>query len=230
MLNRRQSLQQLASSGCLLAPGFFQLDHAAASTQLVSLSSVQRNLSLDVTVGSVIGAALGSLIYLAFARAAPADLVATFARAVIQGASSTNLNQAAGSYIENAASKVNYDTEVSRSVIKQDTQADTLAFTSLTSAVRVQTERLISVQNNLSASVRELREQLAEVRKEIEIVRLERSRAFSSTAIYGSVEQQTRRTGIDSSGQLEDAIGQAQQEARNLNRHCEALEDQVLRM
>ena len=100
----------------------------------------------------------------------------------------------------------------------------------LTTVVRSQTNDLIAVQNDFTASVRALREQLAEVRKEIETVRLERSRAFSSTAIYGSVEQETRRSRLDNSGELDTVIGKAKAEANNLNRHCEALEDQILRM
>lgn len=230
MLTKRKFVTNFAASSIVIPIGAVSIGQTSEVNLNGNISNVQRQLSLETTIGSLIGAALGSLIYQFYAKSAPVELVAAFVSAIVDQAGSANLRSAAGAYVESTASQVAYNVQQSRNIIQRDTSSDVIAYNQLTAVVQSQTSGLITVQNDLSASVRDLREQLAEVRKEIEVVRLERSRAFSSNAVYGSVEQETRRSGLDKSGELENVIGEAKVGANNLNKHCEALEDQILRM
>lgn len=224
LLTRRDVV--IGGSACLIAGSRAA---SAGAIALPRLSQVQPKQKLEISIGSLVGRALGVLIYQAFAKAAPAELVSTFAAAIIRATPSGNMALPARDYVDFRVEKAKGDLRQSNIQLAQDMKLDFEAFRFLADAVRAQSQAIERMRNDSNTTIRAFRTELAGLRKEIGAIRSEQARSQNSTAIYGTTGRQMQITRVDKRGSSEKRIANVMRESDRLQRHCRDLEDQILR-
>lgn len=228
MLTRRTFGAGILSTSAL-APFMAPAPARGETAGTKPISSVQLELRLEVTLGSLIGAALGSALYLSFARQAPPGLVAAFSEALILSTGVQSLKRPTSDYIEMRFELADRQPERAQSHIRNDVNADTVAFRELSAAVRAQSIALDEIRNSSRSSVREFRETLDILRREIEVVRLERERASASTSSYVVAGDELHRTRLIGSNKAEEELKACIAESERLRSYTADLEDIITR-
>lgn len=235
MTTRREVLEhavRIAGMSALAAWPWFGMRPAFAQGGTARLSAAQRDLALDVSVGSLVGAGLGEQVYVDYARAAPRQLVATFAEHVGGPAGrpgTGNLARPSREYIDFRVATAANDMPQAATALGRDVGADTAAFQLLGNAVVQQTKLIGDIRQAPGTSLRDLRDQLQVLRQEVEIVRLEQSCASKSTSVYRVTQDEVENSRVEQSGQVRRQIEACMKQATALEVRCRELAEAVTR-
>lgn len=204
----------------------------AQTGRVSTLLDAQKQLDLEITIGTLVGASLGALIYIGYARLAPAHLIASFAEGLVNHAGRPavgSLSRPTRNYIDYRMTRSQGNAIVALNMLQKDIASDARAFRQLSVAVVQQTNLLAELRNETGRALQEIREGLNLVRGEMDTVRLERARAARSSAVYSVTQDELHATRVDREGHSKGTIEIATKEATNLDLHCRHLEDVILR-
>lgn len=203
--------------------------HAADAIQI---SSARRSLGLDVSIGSLVGAGLGEQVYVAYAKAAPSRLITTFKEAMgsVGRAAATNLAKPSREYLAFRIEGAGSDLGKAGQSVQRDVSADTAAFRALGEAVSQQAAVIVSMRQSNATPLREFREKLDLMRKEVEVVRLEQDRANKSTSVYGVTQDEIEISRVERTGEARRRIEACISQASGLERSCRTLAELLSRV
>lgn len=130
MLTRRLLLQTSIATSVVAAHSTSPLLAATSSDQdlsILSMSEAQSNLNLGVTVGTLIGAGIGIVAYVALTRQAPTPLLGVFA-AVGIGATAGVLTRCVSNYVDYRVADAGGDIRVANQDVRNDVDRESQEF------------------------------------------------------------------------------------------------------
>lgn len=200
---------------------------AAHRTGALPLARQQSRLDLGITVGALIGAAIGITAYTVFTRSAPSPLIGVFV-AAIGGLGGATLTQAARDYIDFEIEEANGDLRRANGQLRQRVASDGNSFKILADYAVSQSRSIQQRQNDTSVSFRILRKEMHDLRLQVEQMRAESARAQKTSSTYTSAEQAIRVTRLDPQSQTNQQIDGAMQEAHRCKQAFQDLVGVVL--